>query len=353
ERIAANFAGEEHVLIPRVFRELTTSMVITLERIRGMKITDFAALDAAGLDRDEIARRATQMLVKMVFEDGFFHADPHPGNFLITETGRIGLLDFGRVGVLDDDLREQMRRLFVRTLQRDPDGLARLLITLGVGDGVDRGQLRHDIAVLLQRHAPPGGDLVVAGLVADLLEVVRRHHLRVPRDLALLLIAIVMEEAIAAEVAPDFRVGEVLAPYARRLVASELSPAALARRVEDLGVDLATLATDLPQLIRNVLEVIGGGSIEVHIRAEETHALLARAERLSDRLAASAIFGAVIVAGSQLVAADRVLGRSHPEIPRAAGLGMIGSAALYGAWRIGSSRLRRRTDAGQEDAGTA
>ena len=90
ERFAANFAGDPWVQIPRVFPDHTTSRVITLERIRGMKITDLAALDEAGLDRHALAERTALITAKMIFDDGFFHADPHPGNFFIEPTGRVG-----------------------------------------------------------------------------------------------------------------------------------------------------------------------------------------------------------------------------------------------------------------------
>ena len=101
ERFAANFARDQSVLIPRVFWEVTTSRVITLERVRGMNVMDLAALDAAGVDRHELALRATRVAANMICEDGFFHADPHPGDFFIQDTGRIGIIDFGMVGLVD------------------------------------------------------------------------------------------------------------------------------------------------------------------------------------------------------------------------------------------------------------
>jgi ubiquinone biosynthesis protein len=119
-RFRANFAGYPWVQIPRVFPELTTSRVITLERIRGMKITDVAAVAEAGLDRHGLADRTALIVAKMVFDDGFFHADPHPGNFFIEPTGRVGIVDFGMVGTVDDRLREQLGRLLRGFLHQDP-----------------------------------------------------------------------------------------------------------------------------------------------------------------------------------------------------------------------------------------
>ena len=100
DRFAANFAGDPDVKIPRVYWETTTSRVLTLERLRGMKINDLAALGAAGVDRRALAERATRVTAKMIFDDGFFHGDPHPGNLFIEDDGRIGLIDFGMVGTV-------------------------------------------------------------------------------------------------------------------------------------------------------------------------------------------------------------------------------------------------------------
>ena len=101
ERFASNFEGDPDIRIPTVYRELSCARVLTLERLGGLKIDDLDALDAAGIDRAELARRATALVLRSVFEHGFFHADPHPGNFFIEPNGRIGLIDFGMVGEVD------------------------------------------------------------------------------------------------------------------------------------------------------------------------------------------------------------------------------------------------------------
>jgi ubiquinone biosynthesis protein len=144
ERFAANFTGDPWVQIPRVFPDHTTSRVITLERIRGMKITDLAALDEAGLGRHALAERTALITAKMIFDDGFFHADPHPGNFFIESTGRVGIVDFGMVGQIDDRLREQLGRLLGGFLRRDPGRLADALlaVALRLGSSIELAYVR-------------------------------------------------------------------------------------------------------------------------------------------------------------------------------------------------------------------
>jgi hypothetical protein len=119
ERFAEQFADDAEVHIPRVRWETTTAGVLTLELMRGLRIDDPAALDAAGIDREALAERATRVILTMVFEHGFFHADPHPGNFFIEPGGRIGLIDFGMAGTLNESLREQLVMLLFAITSRD------------------------------------------------------------------------------------------------------------------------------------------------------------------------------------------------------------------------------------------
>jgi ubiquinone biosynthesis protein len=295
-RFSVNFGGDPTVQIPHVFSDLTTSRVITLERIRGMKITDVTALEDAGLDRHALAERTALITAKMVFEDGFFHADPHPGNFFIEPTGRVGIVDFGMVGKLDDRLREQLGRLLVGFLRRDPGRLADALLALGTStEAVDRARLREDLATLLTRYFGSSiGEVSLRSVIGEVLEIARRHRLRVPRDLSLLFTMLIIAEGIVAELDPAFRFAEALAPVARRQLASNMTPAGLMRRLEEFGVDLAELAAELPARLNRISESIETGGLEIHVRTDEMDALLTRIERLGNRVAASVVAAALV-----------------------------------------------------------
>jgi ubiquinone biosynthesis protein len=312
ERFSANFAGDPWVQIPRVFLDLTTSRVITLERIRGMKITDLAALDEAGLDRHALAERTALITAKMIFEDGFFHADPHPGNFFIEPTGRVGIVDFGMVGNLDDRLREQLGRLLSGFVRQDPARLADALLALGTSTGgVDRVRLREDLGNLLARYFGRSiGEVSLRSAIGEILEIVRRHGLRVPRDLSLLFTVLIIAEGIVAELDPEFRFAEALAPYARRNLFSSMTPAGMMLRLEQFGLDLAELAAELPPRLNRISEAIETGGLEVHVRTDELNALLARTERLGNRVAASVLVAALIDGLAQLAT------RRHRRRPR-------------------------------------
>ena len=296
ERFAANFAGDSSVQIPRVFWDLTTSRVITLERIRGMKVTDIAALEEAGLDRHDLAQSAARIVAKMVFEDGFFHADPHPGNFFIEPGGRFGIVDFGMVGTLDDGLREQLSRLLIGFLRQDPDRLADALLALGTStEPVERARLREDLAGLLERYSGRSiGEISLRSALGDVLAIVRRHGLRLPPDLALLLTVLLVAEGLVAVLDPDFQFAEALAPYARRQLLAQLTPAAVLRRIEQLGADLAELAVDFPGRLDRLLKSVESGGLEVRLQTDELESMLTRAERVGNRIAAAVLAAAAI-----------------------------------------------------------
>ena len=303
EQFAANFAGDSSVQIPRVFWDLTTSRVITLERIRGMKVTDIAALDEAGLDRHDLAQRAARIVAKMVFEDGFFHADPHPGNFFIERDGRVGIVDFGMVGTLDDALREQLSRLLIGFVRQDPDRLADALLALDSStEPVERARLREDLAALLARYVGRTiGEISLRTALGDVLVIVRRHGLRLPRELALLLTVLLVAEGLVAVLDPDFRFAEALAPYARRQLIAQVTPAAVRQRVEQFGADLAELTVDFPGRLDRLLKSVESGGLEVRLRADEFESMLTRAERIGNRIAAAVLAAATVDGLARLV----------------------------------------------------
>ena len=314
ERFSANFDADPWVQIPRVFPDLTTSRVITLERIRGMKITDLAALGEAGLDPHGLAERTALITAKMIFEDGFFHADPHPGNFFIEPTGRVGIIDFGMVGTLDDRLRAELSRLLTGFLRQDPGRLADALLALGASTAVvDRARLREDLAGLVARQFGRSiAEISLRVALGEILEIARRHRLRVPRDLSSLFTMLIIAEGVVAQVDPEFQFAEALAPYARRQLLSGLTGPDAWRRVEQFGIDLAELTAELPTRLNRISEAIEAGGLEVHLRTDEMDALLARVERLGNRVAAS-VLAAALFEGVVRLAARR---RRHGPWPR-------------------------------------
>ena len=307
DRFRRNFAGEPHLYIPKVYWDYTTRRVLVMERISGIKIDDVEALDAAGFDRHQIALCAARIIVKEVLEDGFFHADPHPGNFFVLrgEDGSpvIGAMDFGMVGHLDRRDRENLIRLYTSAVRLDVEVVVNQLIRMGAaGRGLDRLGLERDIGRLLTKYyGLPIKEIRVAEVVEEVRPVVFRHHLRLPSQFWLLGKTLGMMEGVALKLDPDFDFFAVSRPYVRRFLWQMASPRAwakkLARGVGDWGEFFSTLPRQAPRL----LEQMERGELQITLRSREIEGLPAKLDRVANRLALSVLVAAFIVALATLL----------------------------------------------------
>lgn len=337
ERFAENFAGDRGVHIPRIFWETTTSRVLTLERIRGIKISNLDALDAAGINRRALAERAANVVLKMVFEDGFFHADPHPGNFFIEPGGCIGLIDFGMVGVVDERTQEQLAEVLLAVTSQDADTMVDTLMELGVASwGFDRNLLRQDLEHIVARYyGIELGEIKIGELLSAVLEMVRRHHLQLPSNLALLVKTLVMNEGLGVQLDPSFNLATLLAPYAKWLMIRYYSPILWARRLGEAGLDTARLAVELPQQVRRIVKEVERGGLQVGMRPEGFEQVVRRFERLANRIVLGIIAAAFINGLAILLSVYRIPGWEQ-WVAVLFATGFVAAVALgsYLAWSV-------------------
>jgi len=297
ERFAANFANDATVHIPRIFWETTTSRVLTQERIRGVKVSEISALDEFGIDRPELARRGTRAILKMVFEDGFFHGDLHPGNFFIQPDSRFGLIDFGMVGTVNDKTQDYLANLILALTRQDFDRLAEAVLELdATKQRVDRAELRRDLEHLVRPYfGLPIGQINLTPLFNDAFAIIRRHRLNLPPHLALLVKTIIIAEGIGTRLDPNFHLIEVIEPYADQLMMRLFSPRRMIKKLGQAGVDVARLGVEIPQQLRQLLTEIERGGFEVGMKPNAFEPLLVRLERLANRIVLGVIASAFIV----------------------------------------------------------
>ncbi|MCR2825915.1 ABC1 kinase family protein [Microbacterium sp. zg.Y909] len=339
ERFAQNFAARRGVMIPRVFWETTTSRVLTLERMTGIKVSDRQALDAAGIDAGALAAAGGKIVLTMIFEDRFFHADLHPGNLFVHPDGTLAFIDFGMVGELSEELAEQLADVFIGTGTRDAEALANALIELSVTQGsVDRRALRASVASFLSQHFDkPLGDIHFTRMVTDLLRILRESHLQLPHEISLVVRTLVVIEGVGVQLDPAFDLNAVLTPYARRLIRRRLSFEALSKRMGRASIDAGALMLELPTRLRRLIESVDDNGIEVHLRATELVPLFARAERIGNRVVAGIITAALINSIGQLMGRDNRL-RTWQRAITGAVLTAFTSLSGYLLW---TSRRRR------------
>ena len=342
ERFAENFADSSDVHIPRVFWATTTSRVLTLERIRGIKVNDIDGLVQARVNRRTLATKAARVAVRMVFEHGFFHADPHPGNLFIEPDGRIGLIDFGMVGEIDAGLRHQLAALLAALTSHDVERLAKALLDLSVVKRpIDRGQFRNDLILFTSLYRGRRlGEVNVAKLASSLLALLRKYRLQLPQQVASLLRFFLMIEGMGVRLDPDFNLGEFLGPYARQLMLDRFTPDAMMRQLMSSGQDAAALAVEVPDRIRRLFDLMDAPGVTVRLEAREFEPLVGRMERVGDRLVAGVVAAAFIRGISELAAADKERWGRWEGPMMGTALGMAGALGAYLGWT--GRRMKRR-----------
>jgi ubiquinone biosynthesis protein len=294
ERFAENFVGDPGIHVPRVFWYATTSRVLTLERIRGIKINDLASLDKQGTARRRLAEYATNVVLKMVCEDGFFHADPHPGNFFVEQNGVIGLIDFGMVGILDERIQDLLADLLIAINHQDADRLVDVFLDLGVTrKRIDRALVRRDIERLLSTYwGLPLGELKVTALLNDAFSIMRQHQMHLPSNLALLLKTVI--EGLGVNLDPDFQLTKSLTPYTERLVLRQYSPFRWVRSFGRASLEFAKLGVELPEQVRRIVGAAEDGNLQIGMRPEGFDPVIDRLERIANRIVLGVIAAAFI-----------------------------------------------------------
>ncbi len=305
ERFAANFAADLSVHIPCVYWETTTSRMLTLERIRGIKISDIHTIKKAGLDRATLAGHATRILLTMILDFGLFHADPHPGNIFVEPDGRIALIDFGMVGVVDKATQEFLVRLLLAISRRDAGQLADVVLDMSRSRlHVDRNALRRDMQRMLARYCDlPLGDVKLSVMLGELLTILRWNHLRLPPDLAMLVKTLGMSEGLGVQLDPNFNLMDVYIPYAEELMRRRFSFRQWTGQLMLAGIDAMEMTLALPRQLHHVLGDIERGGFEVNVQPQSFESYLQRMEQLTNRLILGILSAAFTVGLALLVAA--------------------------------------------------
>jgi ubiquinone biosynthesis protein len=344
---AATHAERPALRIPKVFDELSTSTVLTLEFLDGTRLVQ---AELSPERRQALARVVVDASFQQLFVDGLFHGDPHPGNFLLLEGDVVGLLDFGLVGRLTRAMQETLVLLSVAVALKDADSVARLLYRMGAPDArANLAGFRADIETLLQTHLPEARTLAQVNarhLLTDLLDLAVRYRIRIPREYALLSRAAVAVEGLLRQLAPDMDILAVSLPYAKQLLAGRYDPTQLRGGLMRTLLRFQGLASDLPTQLSQILLDLETGRFGVTVKSPEL-------ERINQSLRSVAVIGFLglsacgFIVGAFLSFAQ--VSWTVRGLPVLGVFGVAAAAALFGAaisWylfghRVGKIRMRR------------
>jgi len=341
ERFAMQFLNDSNVYVPKFYREASTGRILAMEHISGIKASEIALLEEADLDRREIARRGFDLIMKQVFVHGFFHADPHPGNIFILPDNVICYLDFGMMGRIGRERREDFADLVMNIVRRDERKITDALLRLTVSEEEpDRHTLERSVSEFTDLHFNrPLKELELGKLLHQLLDMVAKHRLSVPPDLFLMIKALSTVEGLGRVLDPDFDATEQAAPFVRRIQMNRLHPKRIAGDFFDSRTDLLHLIKEIPGEVREILRQAKQGKVKMEFEHRGLEPMLSTHDRISNRLAFAIVLAALII-GSSLIVLSGIPPKWH-EIPVIGLAGFI-IAGVMGFWLLVSILRRGR-----------
>ena len=321
-RFHDSFKDIEYIVVPKVFSKYTTAKILTMEYIDGIKVSDIESIDKAGLDKQLLARNGATAELKMIFEDGFFHADPHPGNIFVLPGDKTLFLDFGMMGRLDETSRRNVDDLLFSFVARNPQKITHALLKVIGTDftEVDLRCLERDIIDFVDRYySVPLSRMRMGNMLRESIDIARNNHLRVPADHALLVKSLVTIEYVGNLLDPDLNFVEVSRPFIENLISRRYSIPRMAEELKDTLEDLSDLLTNFPGDLHEILNKIKTGKLSFDLEHRGLQEFETEMDRSSNRVAFSVIVASIIVASSLIVQTEM-----HPRILGLPALGLIG-----------------------------
>jgi ubiquinone biosynthesis protein len=332
-----NFAEDETVEFPKPYAELSTGRVMTMERLHGHPLTDSAALDKSPIPREELAIRGANVFLEMIFRDGFYHADPHPGNVLIQLDGKFGLIDAGMVGRVDEGLTKQIADILMAAADRDSQRLTDAVLRVcGTPDELDRAALANDLTELFELYGTQQvGKMNITGALNTITEILHEHKLMLPGNISMLIKMLIELEGTSTLLNPNFDLAKLLEPWRKRFVRHQFSPRTRLRELRRLYSDWERTAEAAPKAINNLIDRIEKGKFSINLE-------MGHLKSAMNRLVVGLFVSTVLLSSTLLI-----VHHIPPQIKGVSIVGVLGyiPTLLFGArviWRNRDSRVSKR-----------
>ncbi len=325
DEFAANFKKDKFVHFPRVHSELCSRRVLTMELLVGVSGEDIQGMRNTGFDLNVFAQRGANMYLDMIFRDGFYHADPHPGNLMMLPGGVVGVLDCGMVGRLDDIMRQEVESLLLSIINKDAIELTDSVMRLGsVPPDLDRDALRSEISNFVSEYGSRSlKDFNLSAALKQMTDIIRRYQILLPSSLAMMLKMLVMLEGTSRQLNPNFNLAALIEPYQVKVMRHRLSIGRLIRKLYRAYRDWDRLIEMLPRDLAEILRRVRNGTFEMK---HEHHQLEATVNRLVLGMLTASFF-----VGSSIM-------YSNAAPPAPGGISLLGATgyvmSLLMAWRL-------------------
>ncbi len=301
-RFKNNFSDDERLFVPQYFQKFSTDKLLVMGHVKGIKASQTEKLDKAGIDREAVARNGTALSFREIFEFGFFHADPHPGNIMVLKNNVIALLDFGMVGQIDDDTIDHFGEIIIGITQKDADRIIHAFDELNITNpNTDNKALRNDINGLIDYfHGVSIKKLRLKAILNELFAIIQKYRLTFPPSLSLTLKALITVDGLARVLYPEFDVMGQLQPFIHKITMRRYDPRRRWREMQLFLEDMINLAEDFPKKVRTILTNAANNRFVIQFEHHKLENLIAALNRATNRLSSALIIAALIV-GSSLV----------------------------------------------------
>lgn len=301
-----NFAKDDQIYAPKVFKKFSTSRVLCMEFIHGVKISEILESDM-DIDRRKIAELGTDGYFKMIFLNGFFHADPHPGNLLIMENNVLCFVDFGMVGHLDNEFMENLAELFIYTVNYDIKGMANQMMYMRlIDDSTNIEELKLDLLNILDKYySTEIND--IGGMINEfsMPGIMAKHKIRLPKDFILLGRVLTMAEDLGRKLDPTFNGISLAEPLIKKIIKKKLSPLRIFDYQTQYLFEFEHLFKDLPQTMNRLLYRIESGEVKIDVQYKEMNKLTSKIETYINRIALALIISSLIIGSSLILQTDK------------------------------------------------
>jgi ubiquinone biosynthesis protein len=307
ERIRDNFTGDKTLYFPKVYWEATAKGVLTIEYMDGIKVSDLPAIEEAGLDRREIARRGAVAFLKMVLEHGSFHGDPHPGNVLILPGNVICLLDYGMMGRLDPGVKRYLTDVLVAMIDRDLDELVDIITGTGeVSETLNLSALKKGLADFIDSYFDiPLQEIEVGRMLLEFIDLVSTHRIKIEPDLTMLVKVLVVVEGMGRSLDPQFDMAGHLRPFLERALIEQRSPKRILQETERSLEGYLSLARNLPRDIKKILNKVNRNKFRIDLEHRGLDRFSRELDRSANRVSLSLIIAALLVGSSIAMQTNR------------------------------------------------
>lgn len=333
-RLFQDFSG---VHIPLLYKDYTTERVLVMERVRGVRIDDLAGITAMGVDRKKVAQTGVDAYFKSVLEDGFFHADPHPGNLLVMANGSIGFIDFGMCGTVSAELKAILVNIFLAFITRDFDLLIDQHIEMGfIPEDVDidtyRREFKEDIADFIEPlQGMPLSEVNFAEYLGAVLRVIIKHKMKIPTDLLLIHKAMLLIQGMGTTLDPEFDIVTASRPYLDRVATDKTNPERIAKKAMKHLNEGAELMTVLPKQLKRIISKVLRDDLNAKVTIKGLDPFIKDFDRSSNRIAMAMVISAMLLSSAIMHALS-----VGPSLYGFSIMGFLvfGCAAVLGLWLI-------------------